>query len=209
MGVKSLVFGVGINDWDCRTVMDNGHPIPEYKLWKTVLLRCFGDKNSKILSTYGGVSCDESWLSMRKFIEDVSSIGNYDMAVNSDWAIDKDILIPKNRIYSIDTVCFVPKQINNSYKNYNRESGLPCGVYSCTNSSTFFAKISIDGRQKYLGTFNCPEDASNAFKIEKEKYVKLLADRWKGVISENVYNSMVSYNFDDYNLATLSELKGM
>ena len=74
MGKKrSLVFGVGINDWVGNVKVD-GKPIKEYDLWTSMLERCFDEKYKQKKPTYKDVTCSKEWLSMTTFIEDVSQM---------------------------------------------------------------------------------------------------------------------------------------
>jgi len=147
-GKRSLVFGVGVNDWVGKINVD-GKSIREYDLWKNMLKRCFDEKYKQKKPTYQGVTCSKEWLSMTKFIEDVSQMRGYGL---SGWGLDKDILVKGNKLYSKDTCCFVPKEVNSLLiKCDNSRGEYPVGVYFHKASGKFMAQLSINGKTKFLG----------------------------------------------------------
>ena len=60
-GKRSLVYGVGVNDWVGR-VKVGGKKIREYQLWKGMLQRCFCEKYKQKYPSYQGVTCSKEWL---------------------------------------------------------------------------------------------------------------------------------------------------
>ena len=45
------------------------------------------------------------------------------------WELDKDILVKGNKIYSPDTCCFVPKEVNTVFtKRQSKRGDYPIGV---------------------------------------------------------------------------------
>jgi len=69
---------------------------------------------------------------------------------------------------------------------------LPIGVLKNINNyrvncNTGFGKI------KKTGYYNTPEEAFNAYKIIKEKYIKEVADEYKDKIPQKLYDAMYKY----------------
>ena len=84
--------------------------------------------------------------------------------MSQDWEgkdLDKDLMIPGNKVYSSDTCVFIPHGMNNLIKFHKNNSEYPVGV-DLTDSG-FRATISIGGKQKYLGHFHTPEEAAKAY----------------------------------------------
>jgi len=195
-GKRSLVFGVGINDWVGNISVD-GKDIREYKLWKSMLQRCFDEKCKQKKPTYNDVTCSKEWLSMTKFIEDVSQMRGYDL---SGWALDKDILQKGNKLYNKDACCFVPLEVNNLLiKRDNDRGEWPVGVDFHKVSGKFRAQLTINGKLKYLGLFTTPEEAFFAYKAAKEAYIKVVAQKWQHLLDERVFQALLDYevNIDD------------
>jgi len=193
---RSLVFGVGVNDWAGNISVD-GKDIREYKLWKGMLKRCFCEKCKQKYPTYEGVTCSKEWLSMTKFIEDVSQMRGYGF---DGWQLDKDILVKGNKLYSKDTCCFVPAEVNLLLTKCDNSRGkYPVGVCFHKATGKFRADLRINGKRKHLGYFTTPEEAFQAYKPAKEAHIKAVADKWKHLLDERVYLALLAYevNIDD------------
>jgi len=187
---RSLVFGVGVNDWVGK-VNVGGKKIREYKLWQSMLQRCFDEKYKQNYPTYEGVTCSKDWLSMTKFIEDVSQMKGYGF---DGWALDKDIIQKGNKLYSKDTCCFVPHEVNMLLvKSDNSRGEFPVGVCFHKASGKFRAKLTINGKQKSLGYFTTPEEAFQVYKLAKEAYIKVVAQKWQHLLDERVYLALLTY----------------
>jgi len=189
-GNRSLVLGVGVNDWVGNVKVD-GKDIKEYKLWKSMLQRCFNEKFKQKCPTYEGVTCSKEWLSMTKFIEDVSQMKGFGL---DGWALDKDILQKGNKLYSKDTCCFVPAEVNNLLtKRDNSRGEFPVGVYFDKCAGKFKAQLTINGKLKHLGRFNTPEEAFQVYKLAKEAQIKVVAEKWQHLLDERVFQALMAY----------------
>jgi len=187
---RSLVFGVGINDWVGNVDVD-GKLIREYQLWKGMLERCFSEKYKQKRPTYDGITCSKDWLSMTKFIEDVSQMRGYGLI---GWALDKDIIQRGNKLYSKDNCCFVPAEVNNLLTKSDSSRGeWPVGVCFDNYAGKFKARLAINGKLKHLGLFATPEEAFQAYKTAKEAYIKVVAEKWKHLLDERVYQALLDY----------------
>jgi len=189
-GKRSFVYGVGVNDW-VGNVKVGGKKIREYQLWNGMLERCFDEKLKQRQPTYEGVTCSKEWLSMTKFIEDVSQMKGFGL---SGWQLDKDILVKGNKLYSKDTCCFVPHEINSLLIKCDKARGeYPVGVCFNKRDIKFMAYLNINGKRKYLGYFTAPEEAFQVYKLAKEAYIKVVAHKWKHLLDERVYLALMSY----------------
>lgn len=184
----SLICGVGINDYK-GSVFINGKTIPSYQTWKHMLERCYmevprvGRKN-----TYADCSVCDEWLRFSNFKK------WYDENYRDGYQIDKDILIQGNRIYSPETCCFVPNEINAVTKGqYIKEDGRIKGLY--VENGKYCPRISRYGDEQRLGVFTDLDEAKAVLKREKEKYIKELANKYysEGKITEKVYNALLLY----------------
>jgi len=193
---RSLVFGVGVNDW-VGNISVGGKKIREYQLWKGMLQRCFSGEFKQRQPTYNDVTCSKDWLSMTNFIEDVSQMKGFGL---SGWALDKDILQKGNKLYSKDTCCFVPLEVNLLLiKSDNSRGEYPVGVDFHKASGKFRAQLTVNGKQKTLGYLTTPEEAFQVYKLAKEAYIKVVANRWQHLLDERVYLALMAYevNIDD------------
>ena len=109
---RKRVYGVGVNDWHTAISNGGGNHIPEYKMWSRMLERSLSGKWKASNPTYKDVSADPKWYSMTAFINDVSTLIGHEQAITDGWHLDKDLLCKGNKVYSLETCCFIPIEIN-------------------------------------------------------------------------------------------------
>ncbi len=191
MGFKrSLVFGVGVNDWDGAVYVD-GKIIKEYVLWRNMLKRCFSEEYKQKYPTYEGVTCSKEWLSMTTFIEDVSQMKGFGF---DERSLDKDILQKGNKLYSKNTCCFVPQEINKLLTKSDKTRGeWPIGVHFNKERGKFMTQLNVNGKAGYLGLFTTPEEAFQAYKTAKESQIKVVARKWQHLLDERVFQALIAY----------------
>ena len=189
-GKRSLAYGVGVNDWG-SSIKVNGRNLQEYDLWHCMLRRCFDEKRKQEYPTYQNVTCSKEWLSMTTFIEDVSKMKGYGL---EGWQLDKDILQKGNKLYSKETCCFVPAEVNLLLTKSDKSRGeYPIGVYFNKHAGKFMAELRINGKSKNLGYFNTAEEAFQAYKLAKEAQIKVVAQKWKHLLDEWVFQALMVY----------------
>lgn len=199
MSLRKLAYGVGVNDWHTSISNGSSKHIPEYKMWLRVLERSLSEKWKIDHPTYVGVSVDPAWYSMTKFIEDVSTFVGYDQAINDSWHLDKDLLIKGNKVYSKDTCCFIPIEINSLMVMHRSSRGVyPSGVHFRKRHTKrpYCATILRGGVGKTLGYFATVEEAFLAYKKAKEDYIKEVANKWKDRIDPRAYEALMSYEIE-------------
>ena len=186
---KSLpnIKGVAYNDYP-YPVKINGKHIPEYRLWRNVIERCLFSTQK----AYADVTVAKGWLHFSKFKKDIESMENSKM-LSEGWHLDKDILVKGNKIYSPETCCFVPKEVNSAFVGLKNTTNLPLGVKFCKRNKKYASQIMLEKKKVHLGYFKTPEEAFIVYKTEKERWLKAVAEKWKGVIADNVYQAIVNY----------------
>ena len=60
----------------------------------------------------------------------------------------------------------------------------------------FRAMICTNGIVRRLGRFDSVEEAFNAYKEAKEKYIKEVAEKWKDKIDPRAYEALYNYTVD-------------
>lgn len=191
---RGMVCGVGVNDYKSPTSV-NGKHIPEYKMWTNMLYRVYGTKFKERHPTYLHAECDVNWLSMTSFIEDVSTISNYDKAIQDGWCLDKDILFKGNKMYSKSTCCFVPVPLNNLILQNNAQRGEhTIGVCYSKHARKFRSYlIDLTGKQKHLGYFDKEVDAFLAYKEAKKEQIASVVKLYRGVVSDDVCDALLQW----------------
>ena len=187
---RKRVLGVGIDDYD-GCVCSGNNTLQSYLTWRRMLARCYDDNYHKKFPTYKNCKICNEWLMFSNFKKwfDENYIDNY--------ALDKDILIKGNKLYSPETCCFVPTEINALLIKHDCKRGkYPIGVTK--REKTYAARLNIKTKLKYLGVFNTPELAFQAYKVAKEKYIKEIACEYydKGKITKKVRDALMRYEVD-------------
>ena len=149
-----------------------------YDYWDGILRRCYSERIKKLRNSYSDCLVDECWHNLQNFGEWFEK--NYNPKYMKSWCLDKDILVKGNRIYSPETCCFVPNEINVIFTNgYIRRGEYPKGVSYKPKINKYIAQYQKDGVVTHIGTFKTVDEAFQAYKEVKEKYIKEKADKWK------------------------------
>lgn len=186
-----LVWGVAVNDYD-KNIKYNKVHITSYHTWEAMLKRCYSEKFHIKNPTYKDCRVCKEWLSFTAFKK------WFDENYVDGYALDKDILIKGNRIYSPDTCCFVPIEINSLLVKGDKSRGSsPIGTYKRENGR-YHAYYSNRAKILNLGTFNTVEEAFDAYKKAKEAYIKDIATEYytAGKITEKVYQALMKYEVE-------------
>ena len=187
------VHGVGIVGEESSRD-SNGNKLKEYFLWNHMLTRCYGKKAKLKLPSYEDCTASTNFKYFPYFKDWCSKQMGFG---NEGWQLDKDILVKGNKIYSEDTCCFVPAEINSVFIKCDRSRGeYPLGVNYHKATRKFVAQISYRKIKTHLGLYDTAEDAFKAYKKSKEKLIKSLADKYMDVLDPRVYKAMVEYEVE-------------
>lgn len=184
------VHGKGINDLEVNTKKDIS-----YRVWNNMLNRSINERTKDKMPTYEGVSVCDEWLIYSNFKSWFYSPEN---GYIEGYSLDKDILVKGNKIYSPDTCCFVPQEINTLFINRRRFRGeYPIGVSKST-SGRYKSTVNCRNTRINIGTFDTIEEAFNAYKEAKESIIRQIANEYyvEGLITEKVYNAMLAYRIE-------------
>jgi len=169
-----LIHGVGVNDADyvVYPVGPDGKQrmCPYYATWKAMLARAYDPKFLAKCPTYIGVTVCEEWHSFMAFRAWMET---------QDWEgkqLDKDIIVPGNKVYSPARCAFVSGKINKLLTDRAAARGeWPIGVYFDRQKKKLRAQIMENGRLRRLGYFTTPEAAHLAWRKEKLRIVRTAA----------------------------------
>jgi hypothetical protein len=150
--------------------------------------------NIKKFISYKDVTVCEEWHNFQIFSD--WFYNNYNPKIMQNFHLDKDILVKGNKIYSPETCCLVPQEINSLFLKSNGTRGLtPIGT-TMTKNKNFSAKFKRGDKITCFVIFNTPEEAFQAYKTAKENHIKEVADKWRDQIAENVYQAMCNYKVE-------------
>ena len=170
----SLVYGVGINDSGIPTYhMIDGKKTqcPFYKRWVNILERCYSEKWHKKYPTYKDCSVCDEWLFFSAFKL---------WMVAQDWEgnqIDKDILLPGNKIYGPEECIFVSGKVNSLLIDCGSARGnYPIGVTFNKRTGKFISRCMRNGKKVGIGSYDDELEASKAYKSFKYKVINEVAE---------------------------------
>lgn len=161
----------------------------EYGCWVNMFHRCYGSNNP----AYAGCEVHEDWYSLDKFLRFYRE--NY----VEGYELDKDLLFIGNRVYSETTCSFVPPEINCILHNSRKLRGeYPVGVtlHKPKSGNIRYRARCQEGKsrtRKHIGLYNTPEEAFCAYKEFKENRIKQVANKFKDVLDERIYNNLMNY----------------
>lgn len=180
-----LVHGVGVNDagyvvkvWETIGYVNGKRKrklvweCPYYRVWGSMLARCYSAKCQDRYPTYKGCSVSDDWLTFSNFKSWMEK---------QPWEgsqLDKDLLFEGNKVYSAKTCVFVTREVN----LFTTDSGAARGEWligvhwhkakgkfqsTCRNPFT--------KKREYLGYFSYEQEAHNAWIKRKLELAHLLA----------------------------------
>ena len=172
--MKKLVCGKGINDADYSIyTYINGKRIecPYYSKWSNMLKRCYSPEYQESNPTYKGCTVAEEWhsfMNFRVWMESQAWKGLH---------LDKDMLIPGNKIYSPAACMFISRAINNLLNDSEAAREIhPQGVVFRKDKKKFQAAIRKNGKAVFLGYHSTPEQAESAYIKAKVSHIRSVAE---------------------------------
>jgi len=195
-GVKDPLFpsmyGIGYVGIGKYKTSINSKITIEYNTWKHMLGRCYDPKYINKKLTYQTAIVCKEWHNFQTFAEWFSK--NYYKLFDVDIQLDKDIIKKGNKIYCPEYCSFVPRSINMLLVKSDKARGeYPIGVYFDKYRNKYVSRVTINGKIKYLGRSFTPEEAFNIYKVWKEKYIKIMTNKYKDILNIKVYNSLMKY----------------
>jgi len=193
--LAKLVHGVGINDADYNIIehkfIDGKWRAiwrcPFYLKWSGVIQRCYSEKWHKNHPKYSDCSAVPEWhyfMTFRAWME------------KQDWEgkeLDKDLLIPGNRVYGPDTCVFLDKKTNLFLRRIEiTKEGKLTGV-GWDERNRKFKSHSCDilsGKQKFLGFSDSRVEAHQKWLDFKMEQALILAEQQKDF---RISNAIVEY----------------
>ena len=164
-----------------------------YLRWNDMLNRCYNAKFHERQPQYKECSVCEEWLNYNNF----KVWYGQNKIPGTKLDMDKDILFKGNKVYSPETVAFVPHAINTLFLSGKSGRGdCPIGVYYDKEKGKFRPCVSYKGRQVKLGNFATPKAAFARYKQYKEGLIQNIAEQNKEKIPYKVYEAMMDWKIE-------------
>ena len=196
-----IAYGVGYIGTGKYKASENRKATKAYSTWDNMLKRCYDPYYINKRPTYIDCYVCEEWHNFQNFAEWFYE--NVYNCNNERMCLDKDILAKGNKIYSPETCCLVPERINTLFTKCDNARGeYPVGVHHNKASGKLLARCCIYKGEKnkrvYLGSFspNKPFQAFYTYKVFKENYIKQVADEYKELIPQKLYEAMYAYEIE-------------
>ena len=183
------IFNVGITDKKRDKLV--------YARWQRMLERCYSPSYKEKFPSYNGVVVCDDFLYYSKFEAWLKEQENFYEYINGGraWALDKDLFCKEGKLYSQDTCCLLPAEINGGLVCYRSNGdGTPSGISFQASYNKFIVSLCINGKNKNLGRFTCPKQAFDAYCIGKDDKIKGLAEKWKDSLTAKAYEHLVNYS---------------
>lgn len=168
------------------------------KTWQGMLERCYEPYYINKHFTYKDCYVCDEWLCFQNFARWYED--NYYECNNERIELDKDILHKGNKTYSPETCVFVPQRINKLLTKSDKLRGkLPIGCAKCERDRKILVQCNTNkGKQEKLGTFplDRPFQAFYTYKTFKEAYIKQVADEYKNLIPNKLYEALYKWEVE-------------
>jgi hypothetical protein len=165
---KPIVRGVGF----IGTVTEVDRK--SYSIWAQMLNRCYSKDWQELNHTYKDVAVCPEWHNYSNFKE------WFDKNYIETFQLDKDLL-GTSKLYSQETCCFIPRDLNKfiggniaSTKGY-RKTG-----------NKYQAQICYNSKQIYLGMFDTPEEAHQAYLEARKEAAQFYKEKYKDILPQKI-----------------------
>ena len=163
----------------------------EYRTWNGMMTRCYNETTKNKYPTYKDCTVSENFKAYSYFYDWCNNQTGFG---NEGWHLDKDILVKGNKMYSEDTCCFIPPEINCALVTSGSRRGQhPQGVIYNSTKTRYRARIQRGNKWESLGAYDTPEEAFIVYKPIKEAHIKSLANKWKDQIDVRVYDALMNW----------------
>lgn len=183
------VYGVGYVGVGQYRVSVGGKHMRPYVVWKSMMSRAYCKNFQKSNQTYTGCSVAKVWHNYQKFAAWYEKQPN---AYLDGFDLDKDLIVFGNRVYSPKACSLVPRAVNALLTDSRKARGdLPQGV--SRRGKKYQVRMGIDGKHTYIGIRSTPEEASELYRSEKAKQVKIVAEQYKNALHSKVYKNLMEW----------------
>lgn len=164
-----------------------------------MLTRCYNHKYHETHPTYINCNVSEEFHNFQNF--GAWDKVNYYNVGNEKMCLDKDILVKHNKIYSSETCVYVPETINTLFVKRQNDRGESI-IGTTPKNGKYEAQCWLinpetgKSKKKHLGCYDTQEKAFEVYKYYKEKNIKVVADYYKKLIPQKLYNALYSYEVE-------------
>lgn len=189
--MQPTVCGIGFIGNGEYSASDCGKKNPYYLYWHNMLKRCY-EKSPRHAVSYEGCVVDGPWHNLQIFADWCTCQRLYGkLPLGMGVALDKDILVPNNKIYSKDTCLIVPSEINTAIVGKHKggkKHNLPCGVFKYGN------KYVVHCFDKSVRNFRSLLDASAFYAEHKQQRILYLLNKYQDYLDDKTISALTNFN---------------
>lgn len=154
--------------------------------WDSLFKRVY-DENFHIKQpTYKDCVVCEEWFDFQIFAKWFE-----ETCPNHSFELDKDVLLSGNKLYSPDTVLWLPQEINSFFQQGMKNKILPCGVHKHGNK--YRAECS-SGKSRYRSiSVSTITEAKELYEAYRSKRILELAEQYRTQISMQAFESLIAH----------------
>jgi hypothetical protein len=165
-----------------------------YDAWFRMMERAYSVNYSNKHPSYISVTVCDDWHDYQNFAK-----WFYSQYFEKSYQLDKDIIVRNNHCYCPEMCSLIPQKINKLIVNRQYDRGnCPIGVF--VKNGRYTASCNgIDSKNKHLGSFDDEISAFNSYRAYKLSVITQVANEYKNVLDERIYNALISWkiNIDD------------
>ena len=184
--------GVGIIGKGKFNATFEGKFTEEYNTWQNMIKRVYNTKNQSRHPSYMGCSVSEEFLNFQDFAAWFEKQPNR----GKGYHLDKDLTVLGNKVYSSETCCLVPIEINNMfldgskrYKEFDQR-----GVFYISSGKRikrWRAYSFKEGKKVYLGYYHTKQEALNGYWEFKSRHCLSVLEKFKNELPTKVVNNIL------------------
>lgn len=187
-------FGVGYLGVGKYMAKENNKTTKIYAIWSKLICRCYDHKFQELHPAYIGCIVCKEWHNFQTFAKWYEE--NYFKVPNERTELDKDILIPRNKLYSPDTCLLVPQSLNLLFSRDTVDGrDLPMGILKQKHGK-YVVNFTYKGNKNYCGKIKSLEEACEKYIEYKEKCLKQIAKEIREYIPPRLYDILYNYKVE-------------
>lgn len=201
-----LIFKVGLKVLECGEFVEKPTSLSKlnykdkeisriHNIWTGIINRSMNPAVKQKHPSYEDVKLHKDWYVFEDFYSWYISQKGFNIKDNKGryYSVDKDLLISGNKVYSPETCCLLPNEINCLIKgNFRKGSSLPKGVFA-NKRGNFYSTINLFGKRVYLGAYVTAEEAFVAYKKARESHLRVLSHLYVGLVDDKVIKALRDY----------------
>lgn len=178
----------------------NSKSTDEYRAWINMLSRCYdpnyiGTKAGQMC--YSGVQVTDSWLNFQVFAEWYCKelVAVELKSPETKFVLDKDLLSPDVKIYSPETCCLIPEQLNIALidkLSLNKTRKLST-IRKCKNG-TYSVGVSLNKKFTTFSGYKTEKECFDLYLRNKEKELNNSIENYKSIFNNEVYSALIAYS---------------